>query len=273
METFINSGLNRKFYFYPDVEENEHGNVELIYSRSNLKLKKHTGKNSSLFQSWGIPYFLGETSVIPNEIFQNGCSINYFFRYLKNKSKGCILVSDLDKIHPDKIDNVKNKLYELCFSEENIGQNPYKKIPFFTTDFSKKSLVINDDFFELFLMRLKKKQVKNTDIKGVHEAYGCAVKDYRKIISKKIYCTSLLKKDMSEGKFKAIFFSIINKLLGLPKKKSEYLVVHEIVKKEFYYRKYRINLRDIEAIVSVIMRSDGELYWFDRDVRQAFKYK
>lgn len=272
-EIFINSGLNRKFYFYPEVEKNEGSNVELIYSRSHLKLKKYSGKNNSLFESWGAPYFLGETGVIPNEIFQNGCSVNYFFRYLKNKSKGNILISDLDKIYPDKVDNVKEKLYELCFSEEHIGQNPYKKIPFFTPDFLKKSLVINDDFFELFLMRLKKKQVKNTDLKDVYEAYGCAVKDYRSVISKKIYSSSLLKKDMGEGKFEFVIFNLVKKLLGLPEKKSEYLVVHEIVKKEFYLRKYRITLRDVEAIVSVIMRSDGELYWLDRDVRQAFKYK
>jgi hypothetical protein len=272
-EMFINSGLNKKFYIYPGIAENEGSNVELIFSRSHLKLKKYTGKDGSLFESWEDPYFRGETGIIPNEIFQNGCSVNYFLRYLKNTNACNVLVSDLDKVYPDDVESVGNKLCELCFGEERLGQNPYKNIPFFTRDFPKKSLIINDDFFELFLKRLQKEKTKNTDLEGVCKAYKCAVKDYRRVISNKIYRSSLIKRDMSEGKFEVILFDSVKKLLILPEKKSEYLVVHEIVKKKFYDRKYRISLRDIEAIVSVLMRSDGELYWLDRDVRQVFKYK
>lgn len=272
-EVFINSGLNRKFLIYPDDSGAKENKIEIIFSRSYLKLKKHSNKDSSEYSSWESSDLQGKTDIVPNTIIQNGCSVNYFLRSFRNIDAGSVTLSDLDKKYPDDIEDVENKLYNLCFGELYSEKNPYKNIPFFTNDFPRKSLIINDDFYELFLKEIKKKKPKNTDIKSVHEAYNSSVKQYKGVISNNIYSSSLLKKEMSVGKFEVILVNLVKKLLALPEKKSEYLVVHEIVKKAFFYKNYRISLRDIEAIISVLMRSDGELYWLDRDVCQVFKSK
>lgn len=272
-EVFINSGLNKKFFPYPDGSGSKESQIELIYSRSHLKLKKYSSKSISGCGSWGSPYFKGETDMVPNIIIQNGCSVNYFFRTLKNINAGRVVLSDLDKMYPDDIDSVLNKLCGLCFGKLYSEKNPYKKIPFFTSDFPRKSLIINDDFCDIFLKKITKEKLKNTDTERIYKAYKSSVKEYRSIISKNIYVSSSLKKEMSVGRFEAILVNSVNKLLNLPEKKSEYLVVHEIVKKSFFDKKYRISLRDIEVIISVLMRSDGELYWLDRDVRQVYTSK
>ncbi|GAA3530919.1 hypothetical protein [Zobellella aerophila] len=270
---FINSGLSRNFYPYPETSAFKGMSVELIFSRSEIKLRKYTKKEGSPFEPWRTSCFHEKTSLTSNVVAQNGCSVNYFFRYLKNNKIEKISIHDLDYEYPDDVESVEYKLYDFCFSEVYSEVNPYKHIPFFTSDFQKKSLIINDDFYEIFLRRLIKKRIKNSDINGVHETYDHAIGEFRRTISNRIYRLSTIKKDMSEGKFEILLINTVKKILNLPEKKSEYLAIHEIIKKEFHKKQYRISLLDIEVIVSLLMRSDGELYWLDRDMRHAFRTK
>ena len=142
-EIFINSGLNKKYYMFHENKGTPEKQIEIVFSRSQLKLNKYSTEDDALVDPWSRPYFPGNGINIPKRVIQKGCSVNYFLRTLKNLDAGDILISDIDKIYPDDIEKVNKKLNELCFEKMYSEKNPYKKIPFFSIDFSKKSLIIN----------------------------------------------------------------------------------------------------------------------------------
>jgi hypothetical protein len=286
---FINSGLNRQL---PNpggrAKDGAKKRVRLIFSRSLRKLKAIKIVDGELLLSnpWKLGLF-ASTHVRSRRDFSrsatvtfHGCSVDHFLRVASNRrfDKYCRFeIESIDKTEPETIHKIGDILCEGVFEERKLGKNPYSTLPFDVNDFRKRGLIRNRDFLEVFTKILRQANFTIPDYVNVggkarlNEFYRDAIGSYRDSLVKNIYAECLLAPDVGPIEFDRAVARFVHKFGSLHDKRQPYPVVYETIKRCFLASNQPMPIRSVECLVSRLMRSDGHLYWLDRDVPAVFQ--
>lgn len=269
---FNNSGINRMLI---DTTKKSIGNsskiIYIYFSRSKYKLEsaKKSISNKITEQPWKYTDYSTAESIV-----FNGCSINYFLKsfvrekVLKDKQ---IVIKDIDSSSGENLEDVNNDLCEIAFEKSLFNENPYKDLLFYTSDFPKKSLILNKEFFNIYTHIVNKHKMNSACIDDEDSAYNKSKEKFKKLVSNSIFNELEISNLIGSNKFNDLFLSIVKNIIEEKPKRKLYIIIYEMIKRIFFEEGKVINIRDIECIISRIMRSDGDLYWLDRDIKLAFK--
>jgi hypothetical protein len=290
---FINSGLNKHIYHsYFNIPFGA-SDIVIKYSRSRSKLNRYRyrerddcfeNREALIVKGW--PDFRDEVSTKFLEskdrkvIYCHGSSVSFFVRVLFNCLDGNTdryQVQNIDAIEHDNSENTNDRLCDECLPPEehaDVGDNPYKNIAFFTSDFIGKPLVNNEDFFIIFISRIRERGIKNDDEERLFLAYEeCALLFLVKRL-RAVYQGCLISNGISWTTFSFDLLKILDNLIAFEKKQNirvvSFLALHKALKRNFSKHRTGMPLRDMEYVVSCLFSSkDCHFYGLDRDIRES----
>ena len=290
---YRNSGFS---YSYPEhteiLADETYADVHIIFSRSGVILdkRKHLHKDGSLVQTpWKelisndrfsstimTQNFLSKNKPI---IFFKGCSTNYFRKYISRDHNARIIHDDIDENTPRTTNAVLvEELCDLSMISKIVGPNPYQDILFDPSDFKKGTLIDFPDFMAEFVNQLRaiKFTMRNALQHGSYRRllrlhYENTAKILRRRLSEEIFSECVLPSRRFCGpvRFDQFLAEAISTINGMPKR-NDYKDIYKIFKTVFIKYSTQFGTREIEVVISKLMRSDGDLFWIDKQVRQLY---
>lgn len=293
---FMNSGLSQVFCSTakPIMGNNDSSStIEIVYSRTPLKFVKINGNYKTTIiitnpwyelidQSLAIIQNVNSKSSGINGIIQIkfiGCSVNYFTKYLSNYflEHARLKLKDLDFHGSESRSSTNNHLCEWTFENSYSEQNPYKHLPFDSLDFKKGSLIEDKEFLDMFLVILSENKFTisryykaGTYKENLKKYYKITTEKYRRDVSSDIYSDCFTDPSIGIENFERILNDIVVSINNFPEKKNYYNKIYEIIKMRFSITRQYVGIRQIEVIISKLMKSDGEVYWMDKYLMQIF---
>ncbi|PNH94731.1 esterase/lipase family protein [Vibrio diazotrophicus] len=275
---FIRSGFTRMGY-NPYTQSLETG--QFFYSKSKRRLEEFENnyrgilKNVESSNAWASS----------KKLTINACSVSNIVRNMVYEQKLEPTVVDLDYFFDENLTTANDRLCLVNLSSNNSA-NPYADIPFDISQFKKRSLITNPDFLLMLNENCKKRGItirKSFGIKAddkvsserasLMECYLDTIKQMRKDLTSDIYNqfnTSATPKRVGAAGFENYLFDVISKIKSLKGNHHQYVIIYELMFKLGNQKGYQFVLEHIEKIIAKIARSDGELYWLDRDISFLF---
>jgi len=290
---FINSDLENTifpFNYYSNKDFLEENGKYICFSSSISRIKEYLNiSNKEIFDPSlfsddpdGIKVF--DELISSNEnIYLNSCSANFFNKYsLRKDYSNAIGVVDLDAVFEETFDEINLKLCEDSFEYSKSNDNPYSEIIFDPIDFKFlkcKKLIYNFEFRKIFIDVCKENRYKLSefvkDKTKFHNGLNRSIKILKDKIFRDIYNKAFFIDGVSDvyyDEFEYCIMKLIGELRDHSISKFRFEVVYEYSRKIFFLKKIYLNLRSLQIVISKIMRSDGQLYWLDRDIKIIHKF-
>ena len=276
---FVCSGFTRIGY-NPRLQSLAQG--EIFYSKSKRRLEEFTTSNSSLIRN------IRSKNAWTNSqnLAVNACSVGNIVRRMSHEINKEPAVVDLDYFYDENLSTANDRLCAIN-SSGGSNANPYSDIPFDVSQFKKRSLVTNPDFLLLLNDYCKKRgvsirstnhavdatSVKNAKL-AFHQCYVDTIKQLKEQIASELY--GQCKNGNKPNKFGIVGFEqylmdVVSDIQSRDQSQFHYTTIYEVVFKLANQRGYEFVLDHIEKVISRIARSDGELYWLDKDLALIYK--
>ncbi len=278
--TFINSGASLQEQIIRDLEPKiTSRSYHIVYSKDESNNSKSPEKDPKILNPWVNLVAINkkehnhEIEHYPTTIFHNGCSINFFYKYLINtNNEGCrIKITLLDKDDDNNPDSISNALCRDFLTE---GDNPYINVPFDIYDYRRGSLFEYDEFKNCFIKTISDgaERGRNKEIyenpEYTYNAYNATSEHLRRMWSDRI-CTTLN------------YFSLVSQidLNSTISYLTVFLLKKKLYKHQEIYRHFnkpanpchKLGLNEFEIVLSYICHSDGIYYWIDPYISQLFE--
>lgn len=285
---FASSGLSQKIYELSQFSRRHDGHfrpVQIRLSRSKKRLDEYSfGERvkTTIEKPWKHDFATctgALNGVSPVSIHVHGCSVNYFVRCLFSDTE-----RELDDLNFTNLDENQNShvvandtLCENVFSSGKSVPNPYRELPFDIVDFDKKDLISDKEFLEIFsrilingnfTLKTYAKLPRNVYEPKLREFYRLAVSQYRILVVRNIFNNLPTRLEIGVVRFEQMLVDIITEIRALPSYKCEHSDIYTIINCVGLASRCKFGILGVEYIISKLMRSDGDLYWLDRNIAQ-----
>lgn len=293
IHNFVRSGLSREAI---DASNGVKGDpysdkiIRVLYSRSSDRFEQlYADQNPSqiVIQPWLNLSKLSLSVSKPDPVctvLHVGSSVNYFVRHINLHDENGIKleIQNLDVAHPSSLKLANDSLCLRTFIEKYNEKNPYKHIPCDMRDFTKKSLIKCDQFFEIFSNILfdSKTETRERVFDEEHKEelariYKKAAKQWRNLVIQDIAsCFSSVK--IGPVALEALLLTLVKEVgrirrdVKIQGKWISYLDVYSLIKRIFRKIGCNIDIFDIEVIVSKLFESEGTFYRLDKYYKILF---